>query len=348
MEISRFTEFKTGRLIPIRVADRHDDWAFVPNPLPPTWTPNERLWPLIAKAHDRIGRLDGISATLPEPTLLLRPLQRREALSSNSLEGTFVTPKELLLFEAERSQANPPEQGRVDDWREVFNYDQAMTRGCKAVEQGRDVNATLFCELHSTLLASVRGRDRDPGSFRNSQVYVGVERRYIPPPASELAVCISNLESYLSSAGQSDPLIRAYLAHYQFEAIHPFHDGNGRLGRLLLSLMIHKWMPLSQPCLYMSEFFERNRKDYIEKLFRISTNGEWDDWLEFCLLGTIEQADYSIERCETLRRLKARYRQEVGSLGPRMHNLIDRLFSTPIVTITEIAEAFEVTYHTAQ
>ena len=348
MELTRFTEHKTGRVLPIRVGDRQDDWAFVPNPLPPSWTQHPRLWPLIVQAHSQIARLDGIGQNLVDARLLLRPLQRLEALSSNSLEGTFVTPTELLLFEAQKSDAAPAGQRRTEDWREVLNYDRAIEHGCRLIEQGRELNAALFCELHAMLLAGGRGRDKRPGAFRNTQVYVGVDRRYIPPPADAVAACVADLEAYLGAGDALDPLVRAYVAHYQFEAIHPFHDGNGRLGRLLLSLMIHKWMRLSQPFLYMSEFFDKNRKDYIEKLYRVSTHGEWDEWIEFCLLGTIEQADSSIRRCQELQALKARYQQDAGLTGRRMHTLIDRLFSAPIVTIAEIAEEFDVTYHTAQ
>ncbi len=165
---------------------------------------------------------------------------------------------------------------------------------------------------------------------------------------------ICNLEAFLhdcpsdSGAIGDQPLIRAYIAHYQFEALHPFRDGNGRIGRLLLSLITKAWLGLSMPWLYMSEFFDEHRSEYIDKLFRISTNGEWSGWLEFCLAGTLQQAKAAIERCENLRAIRKEYLAKVGDKSPRMHRIIEMLFSNPIVTVPEVKDRCGVHYATAQ
>lgn len=345
MDITKFAEFKTGRLVPITVGERQD-YAFCPNPLPIPGTMDQRLWPLLAEANGKLSKLDGIGAALPSPSLLLRPLQRREALTSNSLEGTFVTPKELLLFEAERPRRG--NESRTADWIEVMNYDSALQRGCEKIASGCTLDRELLCDLHGILLAGVRGKDKSPGRFRDTQVFIGPDRRYIPPPPLEMKTAIEHFEAYLVVTDNLHPLIRAYLAHYQFEAIHPFKDGNGRIGRLWLSLTLYKWLDLSRPWLYMSEFFEKHRRDYIDRLFAVSADGEWNEWLEFCLLGTIEQADSTIKRCDVLRKMKQDYQARAGHLGPRMNQLIESLFENPFIDVRVVRKRFAVTYPTAR
>lgn len=348
MDLARFSEFKTGRIEPITVGER-TDYAFCPNPLPVNGEIDESLWPLLSEASDKLNKLDGIGMALPSPSLLLRPLQRREALTSNSLEGTFVTPKELLLFEGERQRADKGDRAsRVADWLEVLNYDEALQLGCQRISEGRALGHELLCELHGRLLMGARGREKSPGRLRDRQNYIGADRRYIPPPPSQMEAALLDWEEYLNADSKLHPLIRAYLAHYQFEAIHPFMDGNGRIGRLWLSLTIYKWMRLSRPWLYMSEFFEKNRRDYIERLFAISTHGEWHEWLTFCLLGTREQAERTIERCNVLRKMKHEYLALAGHLGPRMSPLVELLFENPFVDVAKVRKRFNVTYPTAR
>ncbi len=226
-----------------------------------------------------VGRLEQIRGILPNPTLLLQPLQRREALRSSSLEGTYATPAELLLFEVERemeqgSHAAAPEKDNAQ--LEIFNYCEALRQGNNLLSDGRELDLTLMLELHETLMRGVRGKDKDPGKLRERQVFVGRPARYIPPPPEHLSSCLSSLVDFMRSDNDLDPLVRVFVVHYQFEAIHPFMDGNGRVGRLLLSLCARHWLQLSLPWLYMSEFFERNRDDYVSHLFRVSSNGEWD------------------------------------------------------------------------
>jgi Fic family protein len=164
-----------------------------------------------------------------------------------------------------------------------------------------------------------------------------------------MLTCLDDFEKRLNQEDHNyDPLVRCYLTHYQFEAIHPFIDGNGRVGRVLLSLMIYKWCALTMPWLYMSAFFERYKDEYIDNLFRVSSNGDWDRWIEFCLRGTIAQAEDSIQRCDALRLLKDRYHQEAGTITARTHAIIDDLFTYPLLTIPGLVNRFSITYPTAK
>lgn len=348
MDFSLFGPLKTGRLVGIKVNERHSDHAFIPNLLPTSWAPDAKIWPLIAEAHGRLGQLDGTGRVLPNPALLLRPLQRREAIKSNTIEGTFVTPQELLLFEAHGAPSNENPSEKKKDWQEVVYYDRVLSEGCQRIADGAEIDRELICALHSNLLLGKRGKERSPGQLRDTQVYVEAAGRYIPPPPEELEPLLANFETYLRSTGGCDPLVRAYIAHYQFEAIHPFRDGNGRIGRVLLSLMIYKWLKHSNAWLYMSEFFERNRREYITRLFNVSASGEWDEWVRFCLIGTIEQSEASLVKCHALGELKRSYQTEVGHVSRRMNWILDRLFSNPILEIGELASELNTTYHTAR
>lgn len=347
MRIEPFGEFKTGQLIPINPEGRFHDYAFVPNPLPPAWAPGESIWPLIAQARASVERLEGAGGILPSPGLLLRPLQRREAIKSNSIEGTYVSPEELLLFEAEQSQVRDPKNERMNDWREVIRYDFALNEGCQRIAAGETIDRKLICDLHRSLLQTARGKDKRPGQLRDRQVYVEAGRRYIPPPPEYVDGLIANLETYLQSR-DSDPLVRAFIAHYQFEAIHPFEDGNGRIGRLILSLCIYKWLGHSNAWLYLSEFFDRNRKEYINRLLAVSTSGEWNEWVEFCLHGAIQQADSATATCRRLDELKRKYEQQVGHLSSRMNAILQRLLTNPIIETSQLARELGLSYNTVK
>lgn len=345
MDASKFTSQKTGQLVQIQSPE--EDWAFVPDPLPPKWEFPDRLWPLLAEAKEKLGRLDGIGRTLPNPELLLRPLEKHEALCSSSLEGTFATPRELLLFELE-----PREPKSKDDpanaWREVSNHSQALRQGMHLLQE-LPFCLRLIRELHKTLLIGVRGRERMPGQFRTCQVHIGSDRRFVPPPVNQLAGCLDALDKRLNQDDEKyDPLVRCYLLHYQFETIHPFLDGNGRIGRVLMSLLIFKWCKLSMPWLYLSPFFEKYKDEYIDNLFRVSAEGDWTTWIEFCLRGTITQAEDSIRRCDALRTLKDRWMQEAGRASVRAHAIIEHLFTSPVLTIPAMAKRYSVTYPTAK
>lgn len=341
MDPTRFASDAPGRLVPITIGT--PDWAFIPDPLPRKWPVPLELWPLLATAREKLARLDGLGRTLPSHDLLLRPLQGREAIRSSSLEGTYASPQELLLFELEPAE---PTTDRLNDWLEVANYAAALRDGTELL-QTLPLSRRLIREMHAVLLRNVRGRDRSPGEFRRSQLHIGSDRRYIPPPVNELDACIDDLERFLNDA-DIDPLIRTFLAHYQFEAIHPFVDGNGRVGRALLSLCAYTWCGLSQPWLYVSPFFDQHKDDYIDSLFRVSTEGRWNEWLTLCLRATIDACLDATARCDELLRLRDDFRTRAGIAGARLHVLVEGLFTNPIVRITDVARRLDVTYPTAK
>ena len=344
MDKERFTERSPGTILPVSIGGQ--DWAFLPRPLPRQWDVPLRLWPLLASAHKELGRLDGIGRTLRNPELLLRPLQSREAIRSSSLEGTYASAEELLLFELEPRDAISSSD-RANDWREVHNYAAALRRGTELL-QTLPLSLRLIREMHAVLLGNVRGRDRAPGEFRRTQVHIGSDRRYIPPPPNELASCLDDFEHFLNEADGIDPLIRTFLAHYQFEAIHPFIDGNGRVGRALMSLCAYQWCDLARPWLYVSPFFDRRKDEYIDALFAVSTDGAWDRWIELCLDATIDVCRDAIVRCDELRRLRDEYHAMADRASGRMHQLIEGLFSNPMIRIADAARRLDVTYPTAK
>lgn len=353
MDVSKFTDQITGTLRPISILERGQstairDHAFIPNPLPPTWDFEQRLWPLLADTNRCLGELDGVARNLPSPSLFLKPLQRIESLTSSRLEGTFATAQELLLFEL-----NPKDPQSTSDqsaaWREVSNYNRALVQGCELLDE-LPVCLRVIKDIHRTLLSGVRGAAKNPGEFRSYQVHLGSNRRYVPPPPVEAIECMNQLETYLNKAGDRlPPLIRCFVAHYQFEAIHPFSDGNGRVGRVLLSLMIYRWCDLTLPWLYMSQYFERYKKEYIDNMFNVSANGQWAEWIEFCLRGVIEQSKKAAALCDDLRQLRHEMHGRVEhSRGGRIHPIIEGLFDSPYVRIVDLAEKFDVRYMTAR
>lgn len=347
MDIPKFGEKKTGELVPVTGLEGATH-AFIPAPLPVNWTWPERLWPLLLEARTALAALDGVGRHLPNAQLLLRPLQNREALRSSSLEGTYATPEQQLLFQMNpqypRSEADP-----INAQREVFNYGKALRLRFEGHEN-LPLSLRLTRELHKVLLDGVRGADTQPGEFRRMQVQIGRPPRFVPPPPQHLAQTLDNFEKYLHQDKQFDPLVEAFLAHYQFETIHPFRDGNGRVGRLLLSLTIAEWCSLSNQWLYMSPYFEANRDEYIDKLFSNSSEGSRESWIEFCLKGAVKQSKDAEKRCELLLKLQQSYKERVKTVGAsyRLSILIDELFISPIVKITTVAKTHSTTYPTAK
>lgn len=348
MDSKLFLNDAPGELVSITIPQTGEqDKAFVPDALPDDWALPVELWPLLAEARQWLGTLDGIGRTLPNPELLLQPLQQREALRSSSLEGTYATPEQLLLFEL--GSASKQKAGEsVQPWVEVSNYGTALREGYNYLRE-YPISTALFRLLHNYLMTGVRGEDKNPGQFRETQVYIGVGRRFVPPPPLQLPGLLERLEALLfEPPGQIDPLVFSYMVHYQFETIHPFTDGNGRVGRLLLALTTWKWSQMTMPWLYMSPFFEQHKDDYIDLLFGVSSRGDWKSWMEFCLVGTIEQSKDSIRRCEELGKLRDQMHQRVASPSPRSHSLIERLFVAPVVTVPWVRDQYDITYPTAK
>lgn len=204
--------------------------------------------------------------------------------------------------------------------------------------------------IHKELLAGVRGSRRDPGNFRRSQVHIGSDRRFIPPPPNEIMSCLDNFEKAIHREKTIDSLIFSFMAHYQFETIHPFLDGNGRVGRLLLSLMIYNQCNLQKPWLYLSAFFDKYKDEYISLLFKVSTTGNWGDWIRFCLRGTVQQSKDSIKRFDELVKLRNQYQEGLKQSGGnvRLNQIIEHLFESPAINIPFLAKLCDVSYHTAR
>lgn len=347
MDDTVFTPDFPGRLWELSVGTGKD-WAFIPSPLLEDWEISSEIWGLLVQAHGELARLDGVGRYMPNYNLLLHPLQRREALRSSSLEGTYATPQQLLLFEIdprEPKSASDP----VSSWQEVLNYSRALELGLQLLTK-KPLSLNLIREMHSELLAGVRGAQKDPGNFRRTQVHIGSDRRFIPSPPNELMSCLDAFEKAIHKDKSIDPLIFCFMAHYQFEAIHPFLDGNGRVGRLLLSLMIYEQCNLSKPWLYLSAFFDKYKDEYIDLLFQVSSKGNWNDWIKFCLRGTIEQSKDAIRRFDELLKLRGQYMELLGKSGGniRLTRLIEHLFESPAITISQLATMCDISYPTAR
>lgn len=347
MDKDVFTDQATGQLARIEIPWKGPDWAFIPDALP-RWEFDQEIWPLLVEARDRLATLNGLGQGLDDPELLLRPLQQREAIASSAIEGTFVTPQQLMLYEMNPKEPTSAADSRAD-WREVLNYSHALEAGCMMLDS-LPIGGHIVRSMHGILMQGVRGRDKSPGQFRTVQVQVGSTGRFIPPPAIEVPRLMQNLEEYVSADHKIDPLVKAFIVHYQFEAIHPFEDGNGRVGRAILALMIHKHLNHTKPWLYLSAFFNEFRDEYVENLFRVSANGEWGNWIRFCLRATIAQANDSIDRCQRFDALKKEFQIRIldANPSPRSASIVDGLFKEPITTIPNLKERYQVTYHTAR
>jgi Fic family protein len=347
MDPNVFTENRLGRLIPVKIP--HEDWTFIPALLPHDWELPAKLGELLGDAREALGILEGLGRNLENPNLLMRPLQNREALTSSSLEGTYVTPQQLLLYEIDPLEAEPGDEQRLD-WQEVHNYSRALQRGCAMIdEDGLPFLLRVIKEMHRVLLLGPRAQRARAGEFRQQQVQIGSHGRYIPPPHLEVPDLMANLEKYINTPDQRlNPLVQCFIVHYQFEAIHPFVDGNGRVGRALLALMIYKLMGLTKPWLYLSAYYEKFKTEYIDNLFRISTHGDWNSWIEFCLRGTVWQAKDAIRRCDRFQEIKAEHRDQVVNPSPRTYLILEGLFHDPIVTAPLLAERLTVSYPTAK
>lgn len=347
MDLSQFTGAYPGQLEPI-VGIHGADWAFVPDPLPPAMEWPDRLWPLVVQAHTAIGKLDGIGASLPNPQVLLHPILQREAARSSSLEGTFTPPRQQALFQLDTTPLQIPGTAS-DDYLEIANYRRALQWHFEN-PNALPVSLRLIRELHAILMDSVRGSEKDPGNFRRVQVHIGMPPRFVPPPPHRLQDSLNALDLAFHAPPLRDPLVDAFLIHYQFEAIHPFRDGNGRVGRLLLSIMIAERCEMSAPWLHMSAFFDSTRHEYIDRLLRVSTEGDWTGWLEYCLNGAISQAKDTAQRCLRLIRYRKRMLESIAHIAgsTRLAAIVDDLFDVPALTVPWLARKYDVTYVTAR
>lgn len=346
MDPQVFTKAKPGQLVPIPDGPPDIQFAFVPDPLPPRWSWPDRLWKILLEARTCLSRLDGTGKHLPNPEILLWPLQGREAQLSSQLEGTITDPQQQALFEADPRypvSATDP----TNAFREVFNYRRALRLRLGGVND-LPLSLRLIRELHTVLMDGVRGSNQRPGEFRTIQNQIGRPARFVPPPPQYLNETLDAFEKYLHSHDNFDPLVRAFLVHYQFETIHPFCDGNGRVGRLLLSLMIAEWCGLSSQWLYMSAFFEKRKKEYMDLLLGVSTHGSWDLWIQFCLEGVVSQAMDTEKRCDKLLAVHRDFHKRLKGGSVRLAGLVDSLFESPVISVRTYRKKFGVTYPTAR
>ena len=333
---------RLGRYV-VTVSDEERVRAFILPPLPPI--PLIDLGPLLGlldRANQALGRLDGVASILPDTPLFLYMYVRKEAVLSSQIEGTQSSLSDLLLYEAEEAPGVP-----LDDVREVSNYVAAMDHGLARLKEGFPLSLRLLREIHGILLAHGRGETQDPGEFRRSQNWIGGTRpgnaAFVPPPPQEVMRCMGDLERFLHAAEPEIPLlVKAALAHVQFETIHPFLDGNGRLGRLLITLFLCEQRVLRDPLLYLSLYFKANRSAYYELLQAVRESGDWERWLDFFLIGVLETSTQAADAARRILALFDQDRQAIEALGRpassalRVHQLLQ---TKPLITIPSAAQA---------
>ena len=351
-------EFRTspsGRVIRVGQGETAC-WAFVPNPLPPLLTFDAKLVRSLSEAERALGELAGLGRALTNPHLLINPFIRREAVLSSRIEGTQADLADLYAFEARQLWLPGFQPKREEaDVREVFNYVRALEYGLERLNT-LPLSLRLIREVHTRLMEGVRGEHATPGEFRRTQNWIGApgctlnDATFVPPPVDEMHNALDAFERYLHSEDEHPPLVRLALIHYQFEAIHPFIDGNGRIGRLLLSLLLVHWDLLPLPLLYLSAYLERHRQQYYDLLLAVSTRGAWREWIDFFLQGVAEQARDAISRAKRLQDLQAEWhrRLENARNSALLIRLADKLFESPVLTIPRAEDYLKVTYRSAQ
>lgn len=329
-------------------------WAFVPPPLPPEIRSYDRLTLPLAAASEALGELRGAARRLNNPIMLIEPLLRREALTSSAMEGTITTLRDLVLEEsAGNTRLN-------DDARETLNYILAVVTSRQRLST-LPISHRLIKEAHTTLLhglPAARGAGKRPGEYKIHQNAVGRQgetihsARYVPPPPAESLKCMDALEAYINRSGQTGPtrLIDLALVHYQFEAIHPFDDGNGRIGRMLITLMAIQSGLVDQPLLHLSAQLERDKDAYVDRLFSVSSHAQWEEWIQYFLAAVEASCRDAIRIVDRILALQLEFKERAGkaSRNARLHFIIDAMFTKPWTTVTEVQKLCSVTYPTAQ
>lgn len=311
--------------------------AFVPAPLPPDppidWTPSLRS--KFDQALLALGRLDSVSTLLPDTSLFLYMYVRKEAVLSSMIEGTQSSISDLLLFELDQEPGVP-----LDDVSEVSRYVSALHHGLRLLDEGLPLSLRLIREVHGVLLAKGRGSVQTPGEFRRSQNWIGGTRpgnaSFVPPPADEVQECMNQLELFLLDVPEpTPPLLKAALAHVQFETIHPFLDGNGRLGRLLITLLLCEQGALREPMLYLSLYFKTHRQRYYELLNSVRLTGDWESWLDFFAEAVTFTSNQAVQTAQQLHDLSKQDRTRIGDLGRAARSALQvhrALMERPVAT----------------
>ncbi|MBT3258602.1 MAG: Fic family protein [Deltaproteobacteria bacterium] len=326
--------------------------AFIPQPLPPTppVRMDAEIIRLLSDADRALGRLDGVATVLPNPDLFVAMYVKQEAVFSSQIEGTQSTLEDVLEYEAGSGKEQRPR-----DVEEVVNYVAAMNMGLERLKE-LSLSLRLIREIHEVLLRGVRGGERTPGEFRRTQNWVGpanctlLDAEYVPPPPHHMKEGLSNLEKFLHDRSALPVLIHCALAHAQFETIHPFLDGNGRMGRLLITFLLCERHILNRPLLYLSYYLKAHRAEYYDRLMAIRNGGDWEGWVKFFLRGVYEVSQASTETARAILHLREDHRQLITEKLSNSVNglrLLDRLFEIPLITIRVASEYMGVSYVTA-
>jgi Fic family protein len=326
-------------------------WAFVPNKLPPKIDYDQPLIALLSQADRQLGELSGTGRLLPSPYLLISPYVHREAVSSSRIEGTRASLDDLFLYEASTS-----EKPRVEDVKEVRNYVLAMEHGLKLL-QSLPISIRLIREIHKVLMDEVRGNTATPGELRRTQNWIGrpgstpETATIVPPPVAEMNAALGEWDKYFHSNPAEPPLIQCALMHSQFEAIHPFLDGNGRVGRLLITFFLIERGHLTQPLLYLSSYFDRHREEYYARLLAVNQKGDWRGWLAFFLEGIVAQTADAIADSKTILELNTNYHKQLSqakSVPETARRIVDEVFVNPFVSISALAAKWELSFNSVK
>jgi len=347
MDIEKFKNSSTGRLI--KTARNY--WAFIPNPLPPAGLDkfSAEFVRILSEADRGIGALKSLSNLIPNPNLLVAPYVRKEAVQSSRIEGTQASLSDIFYYEASK------EKPKHADVLEVLNYVRAMNYGISRLK-GLPLSLRLVKEIHLKLMEGARGEKMKSGEYRTTQNWIGppgcslTDATYVPPPVPEMNEALGQWEKFLHNDNSIAPLIKCALMHYQFEAIHPFLDGNGRVGRLLISFYLYEKDYLKYPILYLSDFFEKHRNEYYDLLLGVSQNGNWDGWLKYFIRGVAEQSKFAEETGHKILDLQKKYRQQLQkeSVSMPVFQLLDMLFLNPFVSMPGISDYLKITWPTAK
>jgi Fic family protein len=351
MKPEDFQNSTAGRVI------RHPNgyWAFDPAPLPPKIDWSLALVTTLSDAERNLSKLSSLGGLLPNPHLLVRSFMRREAVISSRIEGTRASLSDLYTYETQLSFLEPSA-----DVKEVHNYVVALDYGLQRLET-LPVSLRLIREMHARLMAGVRGEHLTPGEFRRSQNWIGPpgstldSAPYVPPPVDDgvgnntMLQALDQLEKFIHDPSELPLLARIGMLHYQFEAIHPFLDGNGRVGRLLVSLLLCAWGLLTQPLLYLSAYFDTYRQVYYDHLLNVSQHADWENWLKFFFSGVSLQSQDAVKRIHRIQHLRSNYQQRVQGerSEKRLLQTLDLLFERPILSVSQVAGALKLPYRTA-
>ena len=345
MQFNDFTSDRAGR--PTRQTTGYV--SFLPNPLPPQVEFRPRLISRLSAADRALGNLRGRGSQLRNPFLLIRPFQFREAVLSSRIEGTQASLSDLFFYEAA-----PAESDKKGDVREVWNYVRALEHALHP-DRHLPLSLRLIRELHAILLEETASEQHTPGEFRTSPNWIGrpgatlADATFVPPAVHDMKAALDDFEKYLHRSDPLPPLVRLAIIHYQFEAIHPFLDGNGRIGRLLIALLLSEWKLLDAPLLYLSGFFERRREQYYALLLDVSLHGLWEDWIEFFLEAVEEESNAAADRAQRLTSLRESLANRVMTMrgSSSLIAVIDAIMVQPVITIPQAVAATRLSYQGA-